>query len=84
LHRQYYAFVKVYPCLSRNLLSMLSRSVPPLVEKIIDSYFRLFDETAFFFRIVLASKITKKAIKIPTLEDNIASFTTVEFDFEHD
>ena len=84
LRHQYYASVKVYPCRAQSILSVLQRTVPSLVEKIIDSYFRLFDESVFSFEILSVSEITKKAIKIPTLENNICSFTTVEFDFEHD
>jgi hypothetical protein len=84
LHNQYYAFVKHYPCLSRSLLSSLNRSVEPLVKKLIDSYFKFFDEEVFLFKIIPVSSIAKKVIKIPTLEDNICSFATVDFEFEHD
>ncbi|CAF2058662.1 unnamed protein product [Rotaria magnacalcarata] len=81
---QHYAFVKVYPCILRSLLSVLQRSVPPLVETIINSYFRLFDENEFYLKILLVSDIVKKVIMIPTLEKDIFSFPPVDFDFEHD
>jgi hypothetical protein len=44
----------------------------------------MFNENVSCFKILPVSAIEKKAIKIPTLENNICSFTTVEFDFEHD
>ena len=84
LHNQYYAFVKHYPCLSRSLLSSLNRSVEPVVKKMIDSYFKFFDEEVFLFKIIPISSVAKKVIKIPTLEENICSFATVDFEFEHD
>ena len=84
LHQQKYAFVKVYPCLPRSLLSLLNRPVHPLVKKTIDSYFKLFDENVCSFKILPVSAIARKSIKIPLLENNICSFTCVDFDFEHD
>jgi hypothetical protein len=84
LSHQHYAFVKVHPCLSRSLLFLLQRSVPSLVKKIIDSNFTLFDENVFFFKILQVSAIIKKVIKTPTVENNVCSFTSVEFEFEHD
>ena len=66
------------------ILSGLKRSIPHLVKSKIDLYFKVFDENVFSFEIVHVSAIAKKVIKIPTLEKNICSFTTVEFDFEHD
>ena len=84
LHNQHYAFVKLYPCLARSLLSTLTRPVVPFVKDMIDSYFKFFDEKVFFFKTLPVSSIVKKVIKIPTLEESICSFACVDFEFEHD
>ena len=84
LHQQNYAFVKIHPCLPRSLGSLLNRPIHPLVKKTIDSYFKLFDESVRSFKILPVSSIARKSIKVPLLENNICSFTCVDFDFEHD
>ena len=84
LHNRRYAFVKLYPCLAQSLLCTLRRPVTPFVKNAIDSHFKFFDEEVFLFKILPVSSIVKKVIKIPTLQTNICSFTSVDFEFEHD
>jgi hypothetical protein len=84
LRNQHYAFLKLYPCLARSLLSTLTRTVVPFVKDMIDSIFKFFYEEVFFFKILPVSSIVKKVIRIPTLEKSICSFACVDFEFEHD